>query len=155
MCVCVCVCVCHLYHLSIVCAQLLSRDWLFCDPMDCSPPGSSVHGIFQARILEQVAISSFRGLSQPRDRSCVSCVFCIGVFYLSIHYLTSVFMSSISFCLFIYPVGSVSLENPDQLQLIKGFFPLFFFFNTICVYLNRLPPPQIRTTFAFVTKILP
>ena len=37
----------------------------FCDPMDCSPPGSSVHGIFQARILEWIAISSFWGSSQP------------------------------------------------------------------------------------------
>ena len=40
-------------------------------------PGSSVHGIFQARILKQVAISSFRGLSQPRDHICVSCVSCM------------------------------------------------------------------------------
>ena len=38
-----------------------------CDPMDCSPPGSSVHGILQARILEWVAISSSRRSSQPRD----------------------------------------------------------------------------------------
>ena len=38
-----------------------------CDPMDCSPPGSSVHGISQARILEWVAISSSRGASSPRD----------------------------------------------------------------------------------------
>ena len=38
-----------------------------CDPMDCSPPGSSVHGIFQARILELVGISYSRGLSWPRD----------------------------------------------------------------------------------------
>ena len=37
-----------------------------CNPMDCSPPGSSVHGIFQARILEWVAISSSRGSSQSR-----------------------------------------------------------------------------------------
>ena len=36
-----------------------------CDPMDCSPPGSSVHGILQARILEEVAISHSRGSSQP------------------------------------------------------------------------------------------
>ena len=43
-----------------------------CDPMDCSLPGSSVHGIFQARILEWVAISFSRGSSQPRDRSRVS-----------------------------------------------------------------------------------
>ena len=39
------------------------------DPMDCSPPGSSVHGISQARTLEQVAISFSRGSSQPRDRT--------------------------------------------------------------------------------------
>ena len=37
------------------------------DPMDCSPPGSSVHGISQARILEWVAMPSSRGSSQPRD----------------------------------------------------------------------------------------
>ena len=43
-----------------------------CDPMDCSPPGSSVHGIPQARILEWVAISLFRGFSRPRDRTRVS-----------------------------------------------------------------------------------
>ena len=38
-----------------------------CNPKDCSLPGSSVHGIFQARILEWVAISFFRGSSQSRD----------------------------------------------------------------------------------------
>ena len=46
-------------------------------PMDCSPPGSSVHGIFQARILEWVAISYSRGSSRPRDQIQVSCVSCI------------------------------------------------------------------------------
>ena len=43
-----------------------------CDPMDCSPPGSLVHGIFQAWILEWVAISFSRGSSQPRDWTQVS-----------------------------------------------------------------------------------
>ena len=42
--------------------------------MDNSPPGSSVHGIFQARILEQVAISYSRGSSQPRDWTWVFCI---------------------------------------------------------------------------------
>ena len=42
--------------------------------MDCSLPGSSVHGIFQARVLEWVAISFSRGSSQPRDRTRVSCI---------------------------------------------------------------------------------
>ena len=43
-----------------------------CDPMDCSPLGSSVHGILQARILEWVAISFSRGSSQPRGQTQVS-----------------------------------------------------------------------------------
>ena len=50
---------------SIVVVQLLSCVWLFCEPMDCSPPGSSVHGLPQARILEWVTISSSRGSSCP------------------------------------------------------------------------------------------
>ena len=45
-----------------------------CDPMDCSLPGSSVHGIFQAIVLEWVAISFSRGSSWPRDRTRVSCI---------------------------------------------------------------------------------
>ena len=48
-----------------------------CDPMDCSLPGSSVHGISQARILEWVAITYSRRSSWPRDHTCVSCVSCI------------------------------------------------------------------------------
>ena len=44
-----------------------------CDSVDCSLPGSSVHGIFQARILEWVAVSTSRGSTRPRNRSCVSC----------------------------------------------------------------------------------
>ena len=45
-----------------------------CDPMDHSPPGSSVHGILQARILERVAIPFSRGSSQPRSWTWISCV---------------------------------------------------------------------------------
>ena len=46
-----------------VCARLLQSCLTPCDPMDCSPPGSSVHGILQARILEWVAMPSSRGSS--------------------------------------------------------------------------------------------
>ena len=46
--------------------------------MDCSPPGSSVHGISQARILEWVAISYSRGSSWPRDQTHISYISCIG-----------------------------------------------------------------------------
>ena len=45
-----------------------------CDPTDCSPPGSSVHGILQARILEWMAISFSRGSYWPRDWTRVSCI---------------------------------------------------------------------------------
>ena len=48
--------------------QLLSCVQLFCDPMDCCPPGSSAHGISQVRIVEQVAISFSRGSPNPRIR---------------------------------------------------------------------------------------
>ena len=44
------------------------------EPMDCSPPGSSVHGILQARILEWVAIYVSRASSRPRDQTQLSCI---------------------------------------------------------------------------------
>ena len=75
MCVCVCVCVCVQAHAS-GCTKLLLSCPTLCDAMDCNPPGSSVHGILHARILEWVAKPSSRGSSQPRDH--ISSVSCIG-----------------------------------------------------------------------------
>ena len=49
-----------------------------CNPVDCSPPGSSVRRISQARILDWVAISSSSGSSRARDRTCIFCAPCIG-----------------------------------------------------------------------------
>ena len=57
---------------SCMLAQSLSQVQLFCHPLDSNPPGSSVHRISQARILEWVAISFSRGSSRPRDRTQVS-----------------------------------------------------------------------------------
>ena len=45
-----------------------------CNPMDCNLPGSPVHGILQARILEWVAIPFSRGSSWPMDQTCISCI---------------------------------------------------------------------------------
>ena len=59
---------------ACMCAKSLRSYLTLCDPMDCSPPGSSVHGIFQASTLEWVAISYSRGNSQPRDGTWVSCI---------------------------------------------------------------------------------
>ena len=59
-------------------AKLLQLCLTLGGPMDCSPPGSSVHGILQTRILEWVAISSSRGPSRRRDPTHVSHVSCVG-----------------------------------------------------------------------------
>ena len=61
--------------LSCLCGQ---RYLTLCNSMDYSPPGSSVHGISQASILEWIAISFSRGSSQPRDQTHISCISCIG-----------------------------------------------------------------------------
>ena len=67
------------YHFSLMLLLLscFSSVWL-CDSLDCSPPGSSVHGIFQARILEWVAISLSKGSSRPKDQTHGSYVSYIG-----------------------------------------------------------------------------
>ena len=67
----VCVCVC-------VCAKSLRSCPTLCNPVDCSPPSSSVHGVLQARTMEWVVISYSRVSSWPRDQDCISYVSCIG-----------------------------------------------------------------------------
>ena len=58
---------CRLYFVAQSCLTL-------CNPVDCSPPDSFVHGILQARILEWIAMPSDKGTSQPRNRTQVSCI---------------------------------------------------------------------------------
>ena len=102
-----------------LCAQVLSHVWL-CNPMDCNLPGSSVCGIFQARILEWVSIFYFRRSTQPRYWICVSCnswQLCL----LSLSHLGSPENSSIT-----VPRYGIS-ENPEESLL----------FN--CEYLWELP----------------
>ena len=72
---------CHLIVIFVWCFKhyccccLVTKSCLpFCNPMDCSLPGSSVHGIFQKSILEWIAISFSKGSSQPRDLTRVSCI---------------------------------------------------------------------------------
>ena len=64
---CVYMCVC-------VCVLLVQLCPVLCDRTDCSLPGSSVLGIFQARILEWITIPFSKGSSQPRDQTWVSCI---------------------------------------------------------------------------------
>ena len=70
-----------------VCAQLCPT---LCGSMGCSPPGSSVHGIFLARILEWVATFYCRASSQPRDQIHVSCISCTRGFVFVVQYLSGV-----------------------------------------------------------------
>ena len=65
-------------NLMCVCAKLLQSCPTLCNPVDCSLPGSSVHGILQARILEWVAMPSSRASSRARDQTHISYVSCIG-----------------------------------------------------------------------------
>ena len=67
----------HSLKMGSLCARTLSRfSPTLCDPMDYSPPGSSVNRIFPARILEWVAMPSSRGSSRLRDQTRVSCISC-------------------------------------------------------------------------------
>ena len=65
-----------LYPYVYVCDQLLQSCPTLYNPMDCSQPVSFTHGILQARTLELVAMSSFKGSSSPRDQTHISCVSC-------------------------------------------------------------------------------
>ena len=85
--VCMCVCVGFIYYMYMnaykyvyvyfyIHELLFSHPRLFCNPMDCSLPGSSVHGISQARVVEWVWVAMYltRGSSQPREQTYVSCI---------------------------------------------------------------------------------
>ena len=63
---------------SVLVAQSCCSVHVLFDPMDCSKPGSSVHRILLARILEWVAMPSSRGSSPPRDRTYIFDISCIG-----------------------------------------------------------------------------
>ena len=97
----------------------LSRVWLY-DPMDCSPPGSSVHGILQARIPEWVAVSSSRRASRPRNRTWVSYISCIGRWIL---YRLSYEGSPQVRCSKVERWGSASLLFPVFLPTLDPYFP--------------------------------
>ena len=64
----------HHFAVDCFCCLITKSCATLCNPMDCSLPGSSVHGISQARISEWVAVSFARGSSWLRDRTCISCI---------------------------------------------------------------------------------
>ena len=94
--------------------------------MDCSPPGSSVHGILQSRILEWVAMSSSRGSSQPKDQTQVSCI--AGRFFTTEppgKPRPTPRMALFSFWKFL-PVCSIDASDSTCLKLMAYFCPFSF-----------------------------
>ena len=79
------------------------------NPMDCSPPGSSVHGILQARILKRVAYRFFGGSSQLRNLTSVSCI--VGGFFYQLSYQGNPLMPQSPKIL---PLGKMPLANDEQ-----------------------------------------
>ena len=69
--------------------KLFQKCSTLCDPMDCNRPGSSVHGILQARILEWVPMPSSRGSSWSRSRTHVSCLCKLQAYFLLLSYRES------------------------------------------------------------------
>ena len=82
----------YIYMQICMCVQPLSCVQFFCDLMECSPPGSSVHGIFQARILERVVNLYFRGIFQTQElKLCLLFLLKGQVESLLLHHLGSLF----------------------------------------------------------------
>ena len=127
-------------HMHVLVAQL----WLMlCDPMDCSPPESSVHGILQARILELIAITSSRGSFQPWGRTHISCI--AGSFFTTEplekpSYYPRLTLIIALLSLF-YNYLFISLSSPIIKWTLRSYSPLI---NSFCC---RIPNQQIFIKF--------
>ena len=113
-------------------------------PMDCSPPDSSVHGLFQARILEQIALSYSRGSSCHREWTHVSCVSCIGRWILQHCDTLNTFTHYKRFLAFINTIP-IWLYFLTLLSLIFT----VTFWNCYCVFFNT----QLPYLFTYVKVV--
>ena len=111
--------------LSDVLSYFLQSWAALCNPMDSSPPGSSVHGILQVRILEWVAMPSSRGSSQPRDQTQMSHVSCIGRWILCHWVLGKTLADTLildfqngEFCLWKFAVASLGRQYSTQCRVL-------------------------------------
>ena len=121
---------CNSVHVSIavawriytidVYAKSLQLCLTLCDPMDYSLPGSSVHAILQARILEWVAVSFSRGSSQPRDQTCVSCI--------SWHWQVILYCWATRDAQSNYTPKKITLKKEVNMQCFQASFLSFFLF---------------------------
>ena len=124
---------------KVLVAQSCLTLW---DPMDCSSPGSSVHGILQARILEWIAIPFFMGSSGPRDRTWVFCI--AGRFYhLSHHGSPLMYKIPLNLspgCTAAY-FSRLGLGSSKQFSVTHPDYTLFLYSKqTAIAYCNRMSP---------------
>ena len=139
-----------LIYLTRMCAKSLQLCPTLCNPMDCIPPGSSVLGILQTRILEQVAMPSSRGSSQPRGRTCIyvsflsrwilyhqhhlgSCIFNILQFKYSLKVLAQFVIKLVDTCRKYTELFSFTNHSSFP-SLSPQMFILFLCLPTICRY---------------------
>ena len=151
-------------------AKSLQSCLTLCDPMDWSLPGSSVHEILQARILEGAAMPPSRGSSQPRDRTCISFGSCTaGGFFTAEPWgkacLATEFCASVSHLILDCLIRSPSLNTLCLICLLSDPFPphdfalaapycfcgtsFFFWFQTEC-HILREAFRDLRKCFQFL-----
>ena len=106
------------FHYFLCACSVAQSSPTVCDPGDSSLPGSFIHGIFQARILQWVTISFCRGSSWPWDWTFVSCISCIGRWVLY-HWAVENGLLSSWETLFKYRAlkNKVSVERPGRYHL--------------------------------------
>ena len=126
-------------------AESLQSCPALCDAMDCNPPGSSVHGILQARILDWVAMLSSRSSSGPRDQTRVSFVSCTGrrVLYPSCHLGRHVLCAVLSHLVVSDPLRPHGLQ-PARLLCPWGFSRQEYWSGSPCPPSRDLPNPGIE-----------
>ena len=113
-----------------VCARLSQLCLTLCDPIDCSPPGSSFHEILQARILQWVAMPSFSRSSWLSDWTCISYVSCISrrVLYHSCHLGSPEFPDHRS---------NPGLQQSSEHRVLTTGLPRNFLTWSLCMVLSR------------------
>ena len=116
---------------------MLSHVQLFVTPWthQGSPPGSSVHRIFQARVLEWVAIFSSRGSSRPRDWNCVSCISCVGRRVLC-HCVSWEAHNSVIFSYLLLPLHIKKKKSHIYSKIVTN--PTYYFIFSLSLF-NYLP----------------
>ena len=127
-------------HFLLQCMKVKSKSEVtqscptLSDPMDCSLPGSSIHGIFQARVLEWVAISSSKGSSWPRHWTHIS-VSCIGRWILY-HWAT---WEGLFYLLLFLSINSSAFYLQTHFMLILTYFSILFPLQEM----QKVPPISI------------